>query len=213
MIRILIVDDHEIVRRGLAELLSRHPDFEVVGEADTAPVALEKCHALRPDLVLVDHRLPGATGVDLIGQLRDRRIQARTIILTTFSEPAVLVRALREGASGFLSKDTTLDTLAEAIESVHRGRRVIRTHFRGAIAPVKDGPAKVNRRVEAAGGLTEREREVLQMIASGLNNRDISSALNCTEGTVKNRVSSILAKLGARSRTQAVLLAQRENLL
>ena len=217
MIRIVVVDDHEIVRRGLSELLSLHENLEVVGVAENSTAAVAAAESLDPDVLIVDQRMPGGTGIDVVKELRKRKVHSRSIILTTFSEPAVLAEAIHEGADGFLSKDTPFEGLVDAIEAVCEGRRVIRTHFRGAIAsPEIDssgGSSHAHRRPRSSHDLTEREREVLHMLASGLNNRDIAHALHCTHGTVKNRVSSVLAKLGARSRTEAVLYAAREGLL
>ena len=202
MIRVLVVDDHPLIRAGLGALLATQRDMQLVGEADTAERGLELFRALAPDVVLMDLRLPGIDGLEAIRRLRAERHDARVIALTVYDGDADIQQALEAGALGYLLKDMLQDELLNAVRAVHAGRRAI-------------PPTVAQRLAEFAGApsLTEREREVLTLVATGLRNRDIAAAVGRTEETVKVHVKRVLAKLGASDRTEAVAIALRRGLI
>ena len=203
MIRVFIVEDHAIVREGISNLLELSEDVEVVGAAASAEEALAALPSARPDVLLLDMKLPKLSGVELMRQLRASAGLPPTLILTTFEDDDLLLDGLRAGAKGYLLKDVSLPQLLAAIREIAAGGTYI-------------NPAVTDRVLRAAGrtspahdasatGLTERETHVLRLLAGGYSNREIAMALEVSEGTVKNHVSSILAKLGVRDRTRAVL--------
>ncbi|MFY2557762.1 response regulator [Corallococcus terminator] len=207
MIRLVLVDDHALVRQGLRGLLDLTLDLRVVGEAVDGEDALLKVAELNPDVVLMDVRMPRMTGLEALRELRRGPVHRRVVLLTTFDEDAAIVEALRAGVQGFLLKDVSLDELADAIRRVHAGETLLPPGVaervaRGLLELSRDFPA-----AELPEGLTRREVEVLRLIARGLSNREIAQALGTAEGTVKNQTSSILSKLGVRDRTRAVLRA------
>lgn len=217
-IRILLVDDQRLLRDGLRILLDMEPDLEIVGEAGNGVQALERYEELDPDVVLMDIRMPVMDGVEAIRRLRERREDARVIILTTFDDDAYVFDGLRVGALGYLLKDVSADELAAAVRTVAEGgalidpsvtRKVVAEFNRlqgGRKSSRIDGQTLVEE-------LSRREIEVLRLIAGGHTNREIASALFLAEGTVKNYVSNILGKIGARDRTQAALRARELGLL
>lgn len=207
MIRLVLVDDHALVRQGLRGLLDLTPDLRVVGEAVDGEDALSKVEELNPDVVLMDVRMPRMTGLEALRAMRRGPVHRRVVLLTTFDEDAAIVEALRAGVQGFLLKDVSLDELADAIRRVHAGETLLPPGVaervaRGLLELSRDFPS-----AELPEGLTRREVEVLRLIARGLSNREIAQALGTAEGTVKNQTSSILSKLGVRDRTRAVLRA------
>ncbi|MEL7058804.1 MAG: response regulator transcription factor [Acidobacteriota bacterium] len=204
-IRILIVDDQMLVRQGIRSLLGLVAGVEVVGEAASGDEAIAMANELRPDVMLLDLRMPGTDGLGVLRQLGEA--QPPTLVLTTFDEDAAMLEALRLGARGFLLKDVSLERLAEAIRAIADGGRLVQPALterivRAALAVERDFPA-----LEAPDPLTERELEVLRLAVGGFSNREIAETLAMAEGTVKNHVSSILSKLGVRDRTRAVLRA------
>jgi DNA-binding NarL/FixJ family response regulator len=213
MIRMLLVEDQEIVRRGLKTLLETKPDLKVVAEAengDRAIQVLEALHAMTqaPDLVLMDIRMPIMDGVTATEIICQRFPGTKILILTTFDDTKYVAEALRFGAKGYLLKDTPSEELAEAIRSIHRGY----TQFGPGILEkmIANVSPEVNSSTELPPGfaeLTTREKEVLRMIAGGASNREIAKALFLSEGTVRNHISHILARLNLRDRTQAAILA------
>ncbi|MEQ7005361.1 response regulator transcription factor [Actinopolymorpha sp. B17G11] len=205
-IRVLVVDDHQVVRHGLRTFLDILDDIEVVGEAADGQEAVEQAEALAPDVMLLDLQLPSVDGVEALRMLRDRGNPARVLVLTSFTEPAKVVPALRAGAAGYLFKDVDPDALAQAIRAVHAGQVLLEPEVAAALLRGDAGD-------ERAGALTDREREVLAEIARGRSNREIARALVLSEKTVKTHVSSILAKLGLADRTQAALYAVRSGLV
>ena len=205
-IRVLVVDDHQVVRHGLRTFLDILDDIEVVGEAGDGGEAVEQAEALRPDVMLLDLQLPSVDGVEALRMLRDRANPTRVLVLTSFTEPSKVVPALRAGAAGYLFKDVDPDALAQAIRAVHAGQVLLEPEVAAAL--LKGDSAD-----ERAGALTDREREVLAEIARGRSNREIARALVLSEKTVKTHVSSILAKLGLADRTQAALYAVRSGLV
>jgi DNA-binding NarL/FixJ family response regulator len=205
-IRVLVVDDHQVVRHGLRTFLDVLDDIEVVGEAADGREAVERAEALAPDVMLLDLQLPSVDGVEALRMLRDRENPTRVLVLTSFTDPAKVVPALRAGAAGYLFKDVDPEALAQAIRAVHAGQVLLEPEVAAAL--LKGDAAD-----ERAGALTDREREVLAEIARGRSNREIARALVLSEKTVKTHVSSILAKLGLSDRTQAALYAVRSGLV
>jgi DNA-binding NarL/FixJ family response regulator len=201
MIRVLIVDDHPVVRQGLVALLSVQDDIAVAGEAGDGPAAISLAESLSPDVVLLDLKLPGMDGVAVLAELAGKY---RVLVLTSATDRPWADRALKAGASGLVYKDIDPDALVRAIRSVHDGNVLIAL---GAAASLRGGRAGRDGGLDA---LTPREREVLGHIAGGRSNREIARALHVSEKTVKAHVSSVLAKLGVQDRTQAAVLAIRQ---
>ena len=201
-IRILIVEDHHIVRQGLAALLKTVPGFAVAAEAADGEEAVELYRRHRPDVTLMDLRLPKLNGVAAIGRIRQEFPAARVIVLTTFDGDEDIYRAMQAGAKGYLLKGMDLAELTEAIRTVHAGKSRI--------------PSRVAEKLaERMGGssLTARELEVLQLIVAGKSNRDIGTALFISEATVKTHVNSLLSKLGVEDRTQAATSALQRGIV
>ena len=210
-IRVLLVDDHAMVRRGLRGFLELLDDIEVCGEAENGRQALDEVARLRPDVVLMDLLMPELDGVGAIGRIRDEHPGVEVVALTSFVEESRVTAALEAGASGFILKDADADDVAQAIRAAHRGE----VHLDPAVALL------VARRVRSArtapapaadASLTEREREVLALVAHGLSNKAIADRLVITERTARTHVSNILGKLGLASRTQAALYAVEHGL-
>ncbi|MEU2114055.1 response regulator transcription factor [Streptomyces sp. NPDC016459] len=207
-IRVLLVDDHQVVRRGLRTFLEVQDDIEVVGEASDGAEGVARAEELRPDVVLMDVKMPGTDGIEALKRLRALDNPARVLIVTSFTEQRTVVPALRAGASGYVYKDIDPDALAGAIRSVHAGHVLLQPEVAGALLTQDDSPAGTGR----GSTLTEREREVLGLIADGRSNREIARALVLSEKTVKTHVSNILMKLDLADRTQAALWAVRHGL-
>ena len=203
MIRVFIVEDHAIVREGISNLLELSEDVEVIGAAASAEEALKLLPSARPDVLLLDMKLPRLSGVELMQQLRTSSDLPPTLILTTFEDDGLLLDGLRAGAKGYLLKDVSLEQLLTAIREIAAGGSFINPAVTERVlqAAGKTSPSAA----PAAQELTERETHVLRLVAGGYSNREIATALQVSEGTVKNHVSSILAKLGVRDRTRAVL--------
>ncbi|MFF4020493.1 response regulator [Streptomyces sp. NPDC001843] len=204
-IRVLLVDDHQVVRRGLRTFLEVQDDIEVVGEAADGAEGVARAEELKPDIVLMDVRMPGMDGIDALRRLRELDNPARVVIVTSFTEQRTVVPALRAGAAGYVYKDVDPDALAGAIRSVHAGHVLLQPEVADALLSQEDANSGQGR----PGSLTEREREVLGLIADGRSNREIARALVLSEKTVKTHVSNILMKLDLADRTQAALWAVR----
>ncbi|ALV36577.1 response regulator [Streptomyces sp. NPDC101209] len=204
-IRVLLVDDHQVVRRGLRTFLEVQDDIEVVGEAADGAEGIARAEELRPDVVLMDIKMPGMDGVDALRRLRELDNPARVLIVTSFTEQRTVVPALRAGAAGYVYKDVDPDALAGAIRSVHAGHILLQPEVALALLSQEEANSAPGR----AGSLTEREREVLGLIADGRSNREIARTLVLSEKTVKTHVSNILMKLDLADRTQAALWAVR----
>ncbi|MFI9391294.1 response regulator [Streptomyces bauhiniae] len=204
-IRVLLVDDHQVVRRGLRTFLEVQDDIEVVGEAADGAEGVARAEELRPAVILMDVLMPGTDGIDALRRLRERGNPARVLIVTSFTERRTVVPALRAGAAGYVYKDVDPDALAAAIRSVHAGHVVLQSEVADALLTQEGSNSGQGR----GGSLTEREREVLGLIADGRSNREIARALVLSEKTVKTHVSNILMKLDLADRTQAALWAVR----
>ncbi|MET9512658.1 response regulator transcription factor [Streptomyces flavidovirens] len=207
-IRVLLVDDHQVVRRGLRTFLEIQDDIEVVGEAGDGAEGVARAEELRPDVVLMDIKMPGTDGIDALRKLRELANPAKVLIVTSFTEQRTVVPALRAGASGYVYKDVDPDALAGAIRSVHAGHVLLQPEVAGALLAQDEGNGGTGR----GSTLTEREREVLTLIADGRSNREIARALVLSEKTVKTHVSNILMKLDLSDRTQAALWAVRHGI-
>ncbi|MEU0088055.1 response regulator transcription factor [Streptomyces sp. NPDC006274] len=207
-IRVLLVDDHQVVRRGLRTFLEVQDDIEVVGEAGDGAEGVALTEELLPDVVLMDVKMPGMDGIDALRKLRELANPAKVLIVTSFTEQRTVVPALRAGAAGYVYKDVDPDALAGAIRSVHAGHVLLQQEIAGALL-ADDTPGSGTGR---GSSLTEREREVLALIADGRSNREIARALVLSEKTVKTHVSNILMKLDLADRTQAALWAVRHGM-
>jgi len=209
--RIVLVDDHEVVRLGLKSLLDRHPQFEVVGEASSAREALEQVAALEPDVVVMDIRLPGTSGIEACEQIVDQHPDVRVIMLTSYAEDEMLFSAIRAGASGYVLKQIASEELVKAIEAVGRGEALLdpavtQRVFQEVRRAVKEEEAS------AFQHLSQQEKHVLLLVSEGKTNREIAKNLFLGEGTVRNYVSSILSKLGVNNRAEAAAYAVEHNL-
>jgi DNA-binding NarL/FixJ family response regulator len=203
MIRVVLVDDHEIVRRGISELLTAEPDIEVVGEASTAQEATGRIIALRPDVVLLDVRLPDGSGIDVCREVRSAHPEIRCLMLTAYDDEEAMASAVVAGASGYVLKDIRGVGLLDSIRRVAGGAVLINPVLKSRLVQ------KLAARIETdprLGSLTGRENQILALIADGLTNRQIGERLSIAEKTVKNYVSGILNKLGLQRRTQAAIL-------
>jgi DNA-binding NarL/FixJ family response regulator len=207
VIRVFIADDQLLIRQGIRRLLELDRELTIAGEAEDGQQTIERVPQLRPDVLLLDIRMPKKNGVDVLRELAAANALPPTLILTTFEDSAVVLEGIRAGARGFMLKDVSYEQLIHAIRSIAAGE----TLFQPAITQrllrnVAAGPPPLEK-------LTDREREVVRLMAGGYSNKEIAHALGTAEGTIKNHVSSILSKLGVRDRTRAVLKALESGLL
>ena len=206
-IRVMVVDDHTMVRRGLATFLKVFDDLELSGEAASGQAAIQLCAQLQPDVVLMDMVMPDMDGATATRLIRKQSESIRVIVLTSFKEEILVQSALQAGAIGYLLKDVSADELAQAIRAAHAGRSTLSPEAAQALVHAASQPP-------APGfDLTERERAVLALLVEGLNNTQIAARLTVSPSTVKSHVSNILSKLGVTSRTEAVTLALRNRLV
>ncbi|MBN8490000.1 MAG: response regulator transcription factor [Burkholderiales bacterium] len=211
MIRLVIADDQALVRAGLRGLVELPGDFEVVAEAADGTQAIELTQSHKPDLLLLDVRMPAGTGIEVLAELRRRGALPPTLLLTTFDDDAALLEGMRAGARGFLLKDVTPERLYEAIRRVARGESLFQPALTARVLEqAAAAPGQPGAHPEA---LTPRETEVLRLMAGGFSNKEIARAFGTAEGTIKNHVSSLLSKLGVRDRTRAVLKGMQEGYL
>ncbi|TDD68265.1 response regulator transcription factor [Actinomadura darangshiensis] len=207
-IKVLIADDHPVVRQGLRTFLGIQDDIDVVGEAEDGTSAVTLAESLKPDIVLMDLKMPGADGLTALTELRARGVTARVLVLTSVTERGHVLPAVQAGAAGYLYKDVDPAALVQAIRAVHDGHVLFAPD--AAEAMLRDGTAGgAGADDRGLAALTEREREVLVHIARGRSNREIARALVVSEKTVKTHVSNLLMKLGVQDRTQAALYAVR----
>ncbi len=219
MIRLLLVDDQSLFREGLRTLLSLHEDLQVVGEAGNGLEALTAADSLRPDVVLMDLRMPVLDGVAATRRLLAAHPAARVIVVTTFDDDELVFDGLRAGAVGYLLKDVSSDKLVEAIRAAARGESFLQPSIAAKVLAEFNrlertpSPAPTSPPPALAEPLSERELEILRLLAAGDSNKEIAAALYITEGTVKNHITNILGKLDARDRTQAALRARELGLI
>ncbi|TDD21148.1 response regulator [Nonomuraea diastatica] len=204
-IGLLIVDDHPVVRDGLSSMFARDPEFEVLGEAADGAEAVRLAQALRPDVILMDLRMPGMDGVSAIRELAERGSEARVLVLTTYDTDSHVLPAIEAGATGYLLKDAPRDELSRAVRAAARGEAVLAPSVAALL---------MNRvRAPVPGPLSPREVEVLQLVASGATNREAAARLFLTEATIKSHMLNIYAKLGVNDRAAAVTEAFNRGLL
>ena len=214
-IRVVIVDDHALFRRGLDLVLSEEPDIKVVGEAADGIEAVHRAEEMAPDVVVMDVRMPRSTGIEAARRIRERLPDTKVIMLTVSDSEEDLYAAVKAGASGYLLKEISIEELADAVRAVARGHSLISpsmaskllTEFNALVQQAEE------RHRSFLPSLTERELDVLKLVAKGLSNREISEELYISENTVKNHVRNILEKLHLHSRMEAVVYAMREKLL
>ena len=218
-IRVLIADDHALFRRGLEMVLEEEDDIDLVGQASDGTEAIAVAGEALPDVVLMDIRMPKITGIEACRATKEVAPSAKIVMLTISDEEEDLFEAIRAGASGYLLKDIPLDEVAEAVRAVHGGQSLINPSMAGKLlsefATLAKRDAEEEERVQhvAAPKLTDREMEVLKLVARGMNNRDIAKELFISENTVKNHVRNILEKLQIHSRMEAVMIAVRQKLI
>lgn len=207
-IRVFLLDDHEIVRRGLADLLELERDIEVVGEAGSKADALHRLPACHPDVAILDVRLPDGSGVEVCREIRDTMPGTKALMLTSYTDDEALFDAIMAGASGYVLKEIRGTALVDAVRQIASGRSLLDP---AATQRVLDRLRRAETDDEALTGLSEQERKILALIGEGLTNRQIGEQLHLAEKTVKNYVSSLLAKLGMSRRTQAAAFAARHS--
>ena len=205
-IQVFFLDDHEVVRRGLIDLISAEPDMEVVGEAGTAAEALERIPIVKPDVAVLDVRLPDGTGVEVCREIRSQLPGTQCLMLTSYADDEALFDAIMAGASGYVLKDIRGNDLLEAIRAIASGRSLLDPLATQRVMERLRAPHQDDDRVAA---LTDQERKILNLIGEGMTNRQIGQTLFLAEKTVKNYVSSLLAKLGMERRTQAAAFVAR----
>ncbi len=209
-IKVLIVDDHMVVRDGLVSMLSREPDFQVVGQAENGRDAVAAAHSLRPDVILMDLRMPELDGVSAMREIRPECPDTRFLVLTTFDTDEFIFDAIDAGALGFLLKDTSREELFRAVRAVHRGQSVINP---AVAARLLDRFNTLSRQGAVHNLLSEREMDVLRLLADGSPNKAIARELVVSESTVKTHIANIFQKLGVNDRTGAVTEAMRRGIL
>lgn len=209
-IRVMIADDHELVREGLKQLLELDGDIEIVSEAGNGTECLEKLKKVKPDVLLLDINMPGQNGIEVLQKIRDRNMHTRVLILTVHNEVEYLVKAVDIGVNGYLMKDSTSEELKKAIYSVMNNENYIQA----SLTPLLNSRL-VARDIdkEKIDSLTKREMEVLIKISNGMSNKEIANNLNISERTVKNHISNIFKKIDVSDRTQAAVFAIRNNLI
>ncbi len=205
------MDDHEVVRVGLRSLLERHPQFDVVGEAGSAREAIQKADLLKPDVVVMDIRLPGTSGIEACEQIVTKHPKIKVIMLTSYAEDEMLFSAIRAGASGYVLKQIGSDDLVKALEAVGRGEALLDPAVTQRVFQEVRRAVK-NEEASAFSHLSQQEKHVLLLVSEGRTNREIAKQLFLGEGTVRNYVSSILSKLNVSNRAEAAAYAVEHNL-
>ncbi len=222
-IRVLVVDDQRLIRDGIASLLSIQEGISIVGTAENGQVAIEQATTLQPDVILMDVRMPVMDGVTATFHIRRQVPACQVLMLTTFDDEAYIIEALRAGASGYLLKDLPAQDVAQAIRAVHRhiyqldpvvAKKMLSSLMLQSSAHTPPGaPCSAQSTTRPPTELSQREREVIRLIARGATNREIAEMLIISEGTVKNHISNILSRLGLRDRTQAAIYARENGLI
>lgn len=212
-IRVCLVDDQKLIRDGITNLLNLSDDIQVVAEAGDGQACLELINTVDIDVLLMDLSMPVLSGIDTIKALSEQQCDIPVIILTTFDDHELILEAIQSGARGYLLKDVSLDTLIEGIKTVHSGKRLMQPALTERLLEGLKGFQSGLNMPEPVEQLTNREIEVLGLMATGCSNKEMSNMLHKSEGTIKNHVSNILAKLGVRDRTRAVLVAIEKGLL
>jgi two-component system, NarL family, response regulator DevR len=206
LIRVFLLDDHEVVRRGLCELLERDGDIEVVGEASGVAEAIRRVPAAHPDVLVADARLPDGSGIEVCRRVREADPSIAVLVLTSYEDDETLFAAIQAGAAGFLLKQVRGNDLVDAVRKVADGQSLLDARVTGAVLErLRSGPP----RAPELDALSEQERRLLALIGEGLTNREIAERMHLAEKTVKNYVTRVLAKLGLQRRTQAAVLASR----
>ncbi len=203
--KILLVEDETLVRLGLCELLKLNPDYEIVGQAEDGIHAVDVLMSVPSDVVLMDVRLPGQSGVDVLKAVRDRGSTTPIILVTTFDDDETFFRAIQAGANGFLRKDSSLAELTSCIDKVMNGERVFRPSVTRTARSGLEALQPKFESLDLPEPLTKKEAEVLSLMTAGLSNKEIAESLGVTEATIKTHASTIFAKLGVRDRVRAVL--------
>jgi DNA-binding NarL/FixJ family response regulator len=212
-IKVLLVDDQTLVREGIKSLLSLSDKIEVVGEASDGSQVESQVKALQPQVILMDIRMPKMSGIEAVSKLQSAFGQIPVIMLTTFDDHQLVMEAIAAGARGYLLKDVSLETLVAGIETVHAGKTLIQPAITETLLDGLRGIKTDFESYQKPEELSAKELEILRLVAAGCSNREISQAMFKSEGTVKNQVSNVLAKLGVRDRTRAVLKAIESGLL
>jgi DNA-binding NarL/FixJ family response regulator len=207
MIKVMLVDDQNLVRKGVRSLLELSDEIEVVAEATDGAEAIEMIPSVAPDVVLLDMRMPGKSGIDVLKELSGRNELPPTIILTTFDDDELVLAGIRYGARGYLLKDVALAELVNAVRTVAEGGSIVKPAITQRLLKGLEHMHNEFSSLEQPDPLTERETEILRLMAGGYSNKEIANSLDVAEGTVKNHVSNILSKMGVRDRTRAVLKA------
>jgi DNA-binding NarL/FixJ family response regulator len=207
MIKVMLVDDQNLVRKGIQSLLELSEEIEVIAEASDGPEAIEMLESVDPDVVLLDMRMPGLSGVDVLRRLKETDRLPPTIILTTFDDDDLVLAGIRNGAKGYLLKDVALEELVGAVKTVAAGGSIVKPAVTERLLRGLQNLETEFSSLDRPDPLTERETEILRLMAGGYSNKEIANSLGVAEGTVKNHVSNILSKMGVRDRTRAVLKA------
>jgi len=207
MIKVCLVDDQTLVRQGVRSLLELSDEIEVIAEAPDGHAAVEMIPQVNPDVVLLDMRMPGMSGLDVLEKLNQTKQLPPTIILTTFDDDSLVLSGIKAGARGYLLKDVSLDELVTAVKTVAEGGSLVKPAVTERLLKGLEGMRTDFSSLDRPDPLTERETEILRLMAGGYSNKEIANSLGVAEGTVKNHVSNILSKLGVRDRTRAVLKA------
>lgn len=213
MIRLLIADDHLIIRQGLRLILETEDDFEIVAEANDGAEAVRLCNEHNPDVVLMDLRMPGMDGITAIEKLREKQPEIAVVILTTFNEDELMLRGLQAGARGYLLKDTDRAALFDTIRAASRGETLLKPEIMARVLSLAGGTRQVAKGSQSTIELTEREQEVLEAVARGERSKEVALHLGISERTVKAHLASIYGKLGVDSRAAAISVAMQKGIL
>jgi len=212
-LHVLVVDDQQLIRDGIASMLDFQPGIKVVGIAENGRVAVELAEKLEPDVILMDIQMPEMDGIEATEKLKQKFPTCKVVMLTTFDDEAYIIRSLRAGAYGYLMKDIPVKELANAVQLAHGGITQLAPDIAGKLVGSLNEAFDSDTAIPDEHGLTDRELEVLKLIATGATNQEIGANLHISRGTVKNHVSNILARLGLEDRTQAAIYALKNKLI